>query len=146
MNNVILIRDETGPQGTFGRLKVMETGFTCYTAELPWLDNARGKSCIPEGTYGATYMARSASGKFKEVYHLHEVEGRSGILLHAGNYAGDKDKGFEAHSDGCILIGQLRGVLDGQQAVLASRAALRALVKQLGREPARFYIWDRSNA
>ena len=100
MNNVILIRDETGPQGTFGRLKVVETGFTCYTVELPWLDNARGKSCIPEGIYDATYMARSASGKFKEVYHLHEVEGRSGILLHAGNYAGDEDKGFEAHSDG----------------------------------------------
>ena len=140
--NVVLIREQTSDEGTFGRLKVMETGFTCYTAELPWLDNARGKSCIPEGTYGATYMARSASGKFRKVYHLHDVEGRSGILLHAGNFAGDEDKGFEAHSDGCILVGQLKGRLNGQQAVLASRAALKALVKQLGQEPARFLIWD----
>lgn len=143
--NVVLIRETTSEQGTFGRLKVMETGWTCYTGELPWRDNARGKSCIPEGTYDAAYMARSSSGKFRSVYHLQDVEGRSGILLHAGNYAGDEDKGFATDSDGCILVGQIKGRLDGQQAVLASRAALRELVRQLGQEPVKLFIWNMAN-
>lgn len=144
--NVIIIREQTSDEGTFGRLWVMETGFTCYTAELPWRNNERGKSCIPKGEYDATYLARSASGKFRDVYHLHGVEGRSGILIHAGNFAGDEDKGFRADIDGCILLGKLRGKLSGQDAVLASRVALKEFVQQLNHEPVQVYIWDLNDA
>jgi len=140
--NVILIREESSDQGTFGRLKVVETGFTCHTAELPWRDNRRSVSCISEGAYGVTHLARSASGKYRSVYHVHRVSGRSGILIHAGNRAGDTVMGFDTDSTGCILVGKRRGVLDGQQAVLSSRRALHDLVEDLGQAPFNLLIWD----
>ena len=146
MNNVILIRDEASDQGTFGRLKVVETGFTCYTAELPWRDNNRRVSCISEGAYAVAHMERSASGKYRNVYHVQNVSGRSGILIHAGNRAGNTEMGFETDSTGCILVGSRRGVLDGQQAILNSRRTLHKFVENLGQAPFNLYIWDRTNA
>ena len=139
---MILIRQRTSDEGTFGTLWVMETNWTCATAELPWRENKCGRSCIPRGAYEATFLPRSASGKFKNVYHVQNVVGRSGILIHAGNFAGDVNKGLKSDVDGCILVGQKHGVLNGQQVVLSSRLALKELVKQLGDEPAKLYIWD----
>jgi len=136
--NVILIREESSDQGTFGRLKVVETGFTCVTAELPWRDNNRSVSCISEGAYKAAHMARSSSGKYRNVYHVQNVSGRSGILIRAGN----TEMGFDTDSTGCILVGKRRGVLDGQQAVLSSRRTLRDLVEDLGQAPFNLLIWD----
>ena len=133
-------------QGTFGVLKVVETGWKCQTIELPWRSNKTGRSSIPQGIYNAEYVNRTASGKFTNVYWLKDVPGRSGILVHSGNVAGDITKGFESDVEGCILVGKTRGVLDGQQAVLSSRVAMRQLNEQIGGSDITFIIWDRYDA
>ena len=56
----------------------------CKTLELPWLKNAKGKSCIPPGIYSMEY---SYSPAFRRnTWRFLDVPGRDGILIHAANY------------------------------------------------------------
>ena len=96
-------------------------GETFYMLERPWLDNQRNVSCIPTGKYHVTFLPRSASGRYRNVYHVHNVENRSGILIHQGNLV--------RHSKGCLIIGSKHGALNGEPAVLSSKTALRSLNK-----------------
>ena len=126
METVQLLRTRTGPQGTFG---VISTGdWECCTAELPWKDNQNRISCIPPGQYTAIYIKSSSYGA---CYWLQEVPGRTEILIHSGNFAGDKSKGWVAHSAGCILLGDRFGVLGDQEAVLLSRKTIRKFVSDV---------------
>lgn len=82
---------------TIGQMHVIKNDkavFTCATLELPWLNNQSRISCIPSGTYE---VVKRTSQKFKEHFHITNVEGRSYILIHAGNY----------HTQilGCVLVG-----------------------------------------
>ena len=52
------------------------------TIERPWLDNEFRKSCIPPGRYRVVHRK---SAKFGRHLHVTDVEGRSFILIHAGN-------------------------------------------------------------
>ena len=131
-----LTRISTGDQGTFG---VLELGsFSCWTLEPPWRDNARGYSCIPAGTY---HVRPRYSPRYKRHFQLLDVPGRSMILIHCGNLAGDKEAGYKTHSTGCILVGQHKGKLQAaqgrpmQEAVLASRFALSDLLRVTAGEP-----------
>lgn len=99
---------------------------TFQTLEPAWRDNLCDQSCIPAGEYEAVFLAQSASGKYRNVYALQSVPGRSGILIHSGNVMND--------TRGCILIGFSRGEQNGQPAVLDSRAALAELVQITGGE------------
>lgn len=91
--------------------------------ELPYLNNKRRVSSIPLGTYIAI---KHVSPKFGECLWLQDVEGRSEILVHAGNY----------HTQilGCILIGldlaDING--DGYLDVTSSRKAMKKLMKLIG--------------
>jgi hypothetical protein len=104
-----------------------------HVLERPWLNNRSNISCIPAGDYIVKYMARSSSGKYRNVYHVQNVEGRYGVLIHAGNTVN--------HTRGCLIIGKRRGWLGGQRAVLNSRSALGQLVDILGTEPFKLTIW-----
>lgn len=95
--------------------------------ELPDRNNAANLSRIPPGLYLVKYLARSASGKYKDVYHVTKVPRRSGVLAHPGNVAGDKLKGFKTDSLGCLLPALRMGILFNQMAGLASRAAVRRI-------------------
>jgi len=112
-----LIRTSYNDDCTRGVLIVGDDVF--YTLELPWKNNERNVSCIPVGTYKAIHLPRSHSGKYHNVYHVQQVAGRSGILIHAGNTTTD--------TDGCILIGINKGHLYGKPAVLQSKNAMVAL-------------------
>ena len=127
LETVQLIREpyRPGQSATLGWLRAGD--LTLCTLELPWLGNERSVSCIPEGAYTTTYLPRSASGKYRRVYHLQDVPGRGGILLHAGNTA--------SHSWGCMLVGTRHGVLGNRRAVLRSRSALELLRTQIGESP-----------
>lgn len=127
MITVTITRDTSTDAGTFGRLRAEGDGksFECHTLELPWRDNRRSLSCIPLGSYPVDW---SHSGKFGKCYRLRDVPERSGILIHAGNYAGDKTLGLKSNIEGCILLGMKRGKLNGQAAVLQSKDAIRAFV------------------
>lgn len=56
----------------------------CSTIELPWRDNARQVSCIPEGRYELHRRKTETRGWHLEVLH---VPLRSGILIHPANNA-----------------------------------------------------------
>ncbi len=102
-------RAGNGDAGEFnaGTLEVSlgrEQLFQCQTLELPWKDNQRNISCIPEGTY--PFIKRRA-GTFYERYRqrwgheftiqVGDVPDRDFILVHIGNYLVD--------TRGCILVG-----------------------------------------
>lgn len=93
---------------------LIETGnkvFTCKTLELPWLNNEPRISCIPEGIY--TVKVRY-SKKYKRHLHITNVDGRSYILIHWGNYAGSKNPRTGMPDIlGCILVGQKHLDIDG---------------------------------
>lgn len=55
-----------------------------HTIELPWRENKKSISCIPEGTY---VLRRRYSEKFKWHYVLLDVPKRSCILIHPANNA-----------------------------------------------------------
>lgn len=89
--------------GTNGHIRGPQ-GVICYTIELPWLNNTRRISCIPEGEYE---IVPFKSKKHGDVYTLKGVPGRSAILIHAANIA-------QKELNGCIapvsnLTGEGRG-------------------------------------
>lgn len=107
-------------------------GNTLYTMELPWKNNKSNISCIPSGEYICKFLKRSASGKYRNVWHVPNVIGRSGILLHNGNLV--------IHTKGCPLIGKKIGVLGGRKAVLGSRSGLRQFNRTMGTEDFKLII------
>jgi len=78
---------------TFGVLMVDDRPL-CVTLELPWRNNERNISRIPEGDY----ICREVnSPKFGKTFEICDVPDRGHILFHKGNYAID--------TRGCVLLG-----------------------------------------
>jgi hypothetical protein len=93
------------PDGTNGALYHDTKSLVCHTIELPWLENRRNVSCIPEGRY---VLQRRFTAKRSEHLVVCGVPGRQGILLHPANEA-------LLELRGCIapvttLIGAGRGI------------------------------------
>lgn len=126
MHNVTILRIRKSNHGTEGVLVFDD--FKCFTLELPWRNNEKNISCIPAGTYDVTIRI---SPRFGRVYWVLKVEGRTYILIHSGNWAGDVEEGLNTHTNGCILLGTKRGYLAGQRAVLLSRKAIRQFIEKL---------------
>ncbi|HVY75203.1 MAG TPA: DUF5675 family protein [Puia sp.] len=102
------------PSGTNGKI-LTQRRLVCFSIELPWKDNHTGVSCIPEGRYA---LAKRWSPKFGWHLRLTDVPGRSDILIHPANNAGQELKG-------CIApVSSLSGAGIG----LRSRSALQALI------------------
>ena len=92
----------------------------CDTLEIPWLDNQRNISCIPDGQYNVRLrLARESATR--DYLHLlvQEVPERNYILFHIGNSAKD--------TQGCILVGLTRQ----QDFVSNSRLAMELLMKEI---------------
>lgn len=137
MRTAYLKRIAASDHGTEGVVTVPEFGFSCFSMELPWRNNQNRLSCIPKGSY--TVVIRN-SPKFGWTFHVTNVEGRSYILFHSGNYAGDTQKGLKTHSHGCILLGKSKGFLGGQRAVLNSRVAVSEFQRLMNNEPFKLVI------
>lgn len=85
---LVLARDYLS-EGTNGTLLLYGEA-VCHTIELPWRDNRRNVSCIPEGCYRILpYRSR----KFGPCLIVDEVPRRSGILFHPANHAATELKG-----------------------------------------------------
>jgi len=134
---VILRRSVSTDQGTEGELCVPELGVQCYTLELPWRDNAPNISCIPCGEYDCEIVN---SPRFHRVYHVRDVPGRSHVLIHSGNFAGDTSKGLRSDVAGCILLGSRLGYLYDQRAILVSRTTVRRVMERLADVPLKLII------
>lgn len=142
MKTLKLIRTKTSSQGTFGTL-YDDTVSLCATGELPKyagnpdVENEQRTDCIPAGTYECKIVD---SPKFGHVYGVTNVPGRSAILIHSGNFCGDTAKGFKSHVLGCIILGEITGTLEGQQAVLSSKRALATFMERMANEPFKLII------
>lgn len=121
------------PMGTFGNLFVDGVDFG-FTVELPWKDNERNKSCIPEGTYPfrlrkSNKVKKITHGRHENGYQICDVPGRTWIMFHPGNTMDD--------FDGCFGPGDTLGGLTGRKskkhlwAVLNSQATFNKVMARL---------------
>ena len=140
MIEAYLYREKSTEQGTPGVLSVPEKAFACFSIELPWRDNLVSLSCIPVGEY---VCERYFSPSFKQyLYRVCDVPGRSGIAIHSGNVAGNKEKGYKTHSLGCILLGKRLGVLWDQDAILVSRMTIGNFFRLMDTQPFKLQIQE----
>lgn len=135
MRIVTLQRQVTGDEGTFGTLAA--GALKLATAELPWRDlNGDGRddavrSCIRPGRYSVRFVHSPRFGR--KLFRLDDAQtGRVGILIHVGNWAGDRDKGLKCNVEGCILLGLSRGIVSGQMGVLQSAVAVSRFHDEMG--------------
>jgi hypothetical protein len=91
--------------GTNGTLRCKDV-FICHTIELPWKENVKSISCIPEGRYE---LKKRYSPRFKNHLLVKEVPGRSVVLIHPANDALKELKGCIAPV--CTLTGEGKGLL-----------------------------------
>jgi len=76
-------------ESTNGALFI-QNSFFGFCIELPWLNNRRNISCIPEGTY---ILKARYSQKFGHHLILEKVKNRTLILIHPANDALKELKG-----------------------------------------------------
>lgn len=136
MRILTIARGASTDQGTFSDAVTADAALKIHTLELPWRDNHTGHSCIPPGEYTCHWEQSPSKGW---CYHVQNVPSRSHILIHAANFAGDVDKGWEAELLGCIAPGTLITDLENahgkvQRAVANSRLALHKLNDWAARE------------
>lgn len=132
MDSLLIERYSHGPKQTIGRAFVLDEEkfslYDCYTLELPWKENERNISCIPDGEY---QVEKRYSRKFGWHFHITDVEDRKWILIHAGNFYTD--------IRGCMLVGkdlkEING--DGIMDVTSSRDTMADL---LGMLPKKFKL------
>jgi len=102
----LIIRELDQSKQTLGTFTITEGNallFSCKTIELPWKNNERQVSCIPNGTYRTV---RHRSPNYGECFWLQDVPGRSEILIHHGNYAASVNpRTGTPDTKGCILPG-----------------------------------------
>ena len=110
---VFILKRNYFPDGTNGKLEC-EGKTICNTIELPWKNNERKVSCVPEGKY---FLEKRYSAKFKWHIEVKNVANRSDILFHPANNA-------KQELNGCIApVTKISGAGLG----LMSRKAFAAL-------------------
>lgn len=135
MTKATIKRGPSTDQGTFGVLSFGND--VVHTLELPWRDNMRQRSCIPVGTYKCVLIK---SPKFGMSYWVTNVPGRSEVLIHAANLAGDVEKGWTSQLHGCIAPFMRSGVMRNkagvmQKAGLVSKPAVDRLMEWASGKP-----------
>ena len=113
-----------------GVLNDSQNNEICKTLENPYLDNKPYISSIPCGIY---HCKEFNGVKYKNVWEILNVAGRSSILFHNGNTS--------KHTKGCILVGQAYGFIKDDIAVLNSQTTLTFLQRTLPKE----FVLDISN-
>lgn len=104
--------------------------WSCKTLELSWLNNQPNISCIPKGNYLCKWKFKLNSLAYH--YELQLVPNRSGIFIHAGNYA----TGSKVDTAGCILLGASYNDLDGNGTpdIISSNLVLSAFEKLMAKK------------
>lgn len=92
------------------------------TLELPWKLNQAFISRFPPGIY---IVKRRWSVRHKWHYIIQDVEGRTWILIHRGNYY--------KNTKGCVLVGMgIKDIdSDGYMDVIDSKKAMKLMLKVL---------------
>lgn len=119
---------------TFGKLTLewLNNHPDIYTIELPWKDNQKDISCIPQGIYNCIPYN---SNDFPNTYAILNVPGRVGVLFHHGNFACDvflSGKSYDSNTKGCILPGF--GIEEVVPMVSKSKPAMDYLREVIGKD------------
>lgn len=115
---------EYHPLGTNGIL-VCNNSLVCYTIELPWQDNRRMVSCIPEGRY---QLVERYSEKHQFHLLVKGVPDRTLILIHRANHAAKELKG-------CIApVTELTAPGKGKGSARAFKVLMRLVFKSISDE------------
>ncbi len=96
---LLLVRHLMSEKETLGYLYTIQSNGKVFnsfaTLELPWKDNERGISCVPEGEYP---IILERSSKFRmTLWELKDVPNRSEVKIHPANYT--------SQIEGCIALG-----------------------------------------
>lgn len=123
-------------KATMGVLTSPDLPKKLFTLELPDQGNAPMISCIPAGVYNfVPHGWNDEPVKFSRVWRLENVQGRSNILIHWGNYL--------RNTDGCILAGIGSIIEDGINcAVTKSLPAIDLMRKNIGERSGTIEIID----
>lgn len=90
---------------TFWELKLWFEHPKIYFIAPPWKNNEENTSCIPQGIFN---VIKHNSSDHLNVFEILFVPGRTGILIHPGNYACSVMIGKECHeteTKGCFMPG-----------------------------------------
>lgn len=99
------------------------------------LENPKRKTKVDDRIDAGIYECAPYSGtKYKNVYLVKDVPGRSAILLHWGN--------TQLDTEGCILLGNRIGELKGLPAVLESKKCFERFRKIVGRNEFTLIVED----
>lgn len=90
------------PEGVNGKL-FHHGNLICETIELPWRNNKRSVSCIPEGQYRIIKRIHAKHGVQLQVIN---VPNREGILIHPANFALRELQGCIAPVSKCTGLGK----------------------------------------
>lgn len=148
MKAATLLRQPHTDEGTFGTLKTDDGHLELCSLELPWRDlNADGvgdarRSCINAGLYECFWHLSPSRGW---CYEVARVPGRSAILIHPANLAGDVEKGWQSELLGCIAFGLSTGSRPNelgkvQRALFRSRAGIEKFEQWADRQPVTLHI------
>ena len=113
-----IFRQEHRAYHEMGSLRI-DGALFCVTLEPPWMQNRPFISCIPAGCYKAV---RCNSPKYGNTFEIVDVEGRSLILFHPGNWP--------SQTEGCVLLGQYPAKLRGKRAVANSGNTFHRFMEQ----------------
>lgn len=115
----IIRLEDNRSHGTFGKLRINKSVF-CDTLEPTDRENKKNISSIPVGQY---ICSRVLSNKYNETFEVCDVEDRSNILFHWGN--------FDDNTQGCILVGNGISNIDGRKAVLQSKDTFKRFMRSM---------------
>lgn len=141
MQKVHLYRGHSTDEGTFGIVAFKSRRW--FSLELPDKNNQKSISSIPFGEY--ICKIRYSHHFNRNTYHLQNVKERTYILIHSANFAGDKEKEYQSHLNGCIALGKSRGSIRNkrgkqQRAILSSRVAVREFMNTLNNKDFKLII------
>ena len=130
--SLLIERLDYGEKQTIGRMVVLDGNehslYDCQSLELPWKNNKRSISCVPEGEYE---VVKRVSSKYGEHFHVTNVYDRSYILIHKGNYYTD--------IRGCILVGRDLSDINGDGVIDVTHSG-DTMDDLLGLMPSRFKL------
>lgn len=135
MKKVTLTRGSHLSQATIGVLEVERPYGISAHAPIFTLENPKRETSKDDRIPAGTYQCVPFSGKkYKNVYHVLNVPNRSAILIHWGN--------TEKDTEGCILLGNRVGEINGLPAVLDSKKCFARFRELIGDEEFMLEVMD----
>lgn len=136
---LIIPRNRTGKDGTFGELQDDKGDHLFFTVEPEWLNNTPFKSCVPPGWYDTEWYDSPKHGYSLQLINV--LDDRKYCQVHSANWF------FQLL--GCIALGSsIRSIWSKEKeeylmGVSSSRASIKAFNEKYGGKKIRLIIENR---